>query len=99
MCPEFDDDMGTSLVVLNSEKACELIERIKVNIEYKEVDFDGAIKYNSAMTSSVTPHQNRENFFVESSKHGFYGVVKYVKAPLWQRLKRIIKSLIKRGRQ
>lgn len=61
--PDFDDDKGTSLVVINSEKGKELFESIKSNIRYEEVNIHEAIKYNPSMIKSVPLPNTRETFF------------------------------------
>ena len=58
-----NDDKGTSLLIINSQKGNELLEKIRAEIEIKETNLDEAIKYNPAMISSVPMNPNRENFF------------------------------------
>lgn len=94
ICPEFDDDKGISLVILHSERARAIFEKIKTNINCQNVDFDEAIKYNSAMIKSVPQNADRANFFDSIRSRGFYGVLKYVRVPLSQKIKKIIKALI-----
>ena len=61
--PDFDDDKGTSLVVINSEKGKELFESIKSNIRHEAVNIHEAIKYNPSMIKSVPLPNTRETFF------------------------------------
>ena len=61
--PKIDDDKGTSLVILNSEKGKKLFEKIKEKIDFKEVNFEEAIKYNPSMIKSVIKPQKRDSFF------------------------------------
>lgn len=61
--PDFDDDKGTSLVVINSKKGKELFESIKSNIRYEEVNIHEAIKYNPSMIKFVPLPNTRETFF------------------------------------
>lgn len=61
---EFNDDKGTSLVLINSEKGNELFSHIMGNIHYKEnCDLDYAIKCNPCICSSVKEPEKREEFF------------------------------------
>lgn len=74
--PSFDDDRGTSLVILNSEKGIKLFELIKMNTLCKEVDLNEAIKYNTAMVKSVSKNENREEFFSDLDKLEFNELIK-----------------------
>ena len=97
--PEMDDDKGTSLVVVHSQKGKQLFEAIKRNLKYKPVDLDLAIQYNPSMIKSVTERPEREKFITEIQKKRFDKVVnKYCnpKVTLITRIKRKIKSIIKK---
>ena len=64
--------------------------------KYQEVDVDEAIKYNSAMITSVSQNSDRTDFFNLIRSRGFYGVMKYIRIPVSQRLKKAIKTFIKK---
>ena len=53
IAPEMDDDKGTSLVIINSEKGKKIFEQIKDKINYKQVDFEEAIRYNPSMEMDI----------------------------------------------
>ena len=74
--PEFDDDKGTSLVIVNSERGKKLFNDIKNNIKYKKVNFEDSIKYNPSMISSVKINKNRDKFFNELDSLPFDKLVK-----------------------
>ena len=102
VAPEMDDDRGTSLVIINSEKGKKIFEQIKDKINYKQVDFEEAIRYNPSMTTSVKPDPNREKFFENLDKMPFDELVKkYTYTPsvfkriLWK-VKRVVKKIIKK---
>ena len=79
-----NDDKGISLVVVNSNKGKELFEKLKENLEYKEVNFDDAIKYNMNMVSSVKMNKNREKFFNDLDKNDLDCLVnKYFKKKIF----------------
>lgn len=61
--PEMDDDKGTSLVILHSQKGKEIFAKTKQGIVYKGVDFEQAIQCNSAMIQSVEENIKRQCFF------------------------------------
>lgn len=100
--PEMDDNKGTSLVIVNSEKGEELLNKIIEKMIYKRVDLDNALKYNPSMISSVNKDKNREKFFENLDKIEFDKLVKkYTYKPnIFRRvigkIKRIIKKVIKR---
>ena len=97
VAPEMDDDKGTSLVIVNSEKGKQIFEQIKDKIMYKEVDFEEAIRYNPSMTSSSAKDPNREKFFENLDKMPFDKLVKkYTYTPsiikrIYWKVKRIAK--------
>ena len=102
IAPEMDDDKGTSLVIINSEKGKQIFEQIKDKIIYKQVDFEEAIRYNPSMTSSVKKDPNREKFFENLDKMLFDELVKkYTYTPsifkkAYWKLKRIAKKVIRK---
>ena len=60
---EIDDDKGLSLVVVNSDRGKELIEKIKEYTIFKETDLDLAILKNMRYIESVPYNKNREKVF------------------------------------
>lgn len=59
-----DQDKGTSLVMVNSDKGMQLFDAIKPNIVWKEFTFDDAKAGNPALTSSLKAiRPDREAFF------------------------------------
>ena len=46
--PDLDDDMGTSLILVNSDAGQAMLEQIKEKVTCKKVDLNEAIKYNAA---------------------------------------------------
>ena len=95
ICPNFDDGWGTSLVITHSNKANKLLKKMLPCFIYERVNFEESIKYNSSMTKSVSLPKERMPFFVSIRKKGFEGVRKYVRTPISQKLKRIIKRVLK----
>lgn len=59
----FNDKRGTSLLILNSAKAKDLVEKLRDKIELKEVDLKKAIKHNKSMVSSVKKHEKSNEVF------------------------------------
>ncbi len=61
--PEMNDNKGTSLILVNTEKGKYMIEANERYMTKKEVDIDLALKKNPAAIQSVAENPNRENFF------------------------------------
>lgn len=98
VCPELDDDKGTSLVILNSEKAKKIFETQSDKMSYTEVNLDEAVSYNTAMICSAKKPRNRDAFMKAISSERFDKAVKrYVKKKPWiiRALGRIKRMLIK----
>ena len=95
--PEMDDDKGTSLAVINSEKGKEIFEEIQEKIVWRKTDLEEAIKYNSSMVSSVAMPKNRERFMREITDENFDEIVKkYCSVGLITRIKLKIKRILKK---
>jgi coenzyme F420-reducing hydrogenase beta subunit len=94
--PEMDDDKGTSLIFINSDKGKEIFEKIKDKMEYKQVDIEQAIRYNSAAVKSDKYHPKREDFFKELGRTPFDKLVKkYCSDPLPVRVKKGARALLR----
>lgn len=75
--PSMDQDKGTSLVMVNSDKGMKLFDSIKKSIEWKEFTMDDARAGNPALESSLKAVNNdREYFFQALNKHPFDKVAK-----------------------
>lgn len=59
--PEMDDDKGTGLVLVNTDKGRQALDWSKVT--KKESSVGVASKYNKGMSSLTKPHPNRAKFF------------------------------------
>lgn len=67
--PDFDDDNGCNLVLINSEKGLNLFN--KLECDKIVTDFNTAIKYNPSYFKSVTEPKYRKYFFDNFDKYGF----------------------------
>ncbi len=94
--PAMDDDKGTSLVLLHSERGRQLFDAIKERCTYCPTDVDQALRYNSAMTVSVPMNDTRPLFMRDIAEKGFGGVHKYVRTPMTRKVKQAIKRLLRR---
>ena len=59
--PEMDDDKGTGLVLINTDKGQAAIDWSK--LDYNETTLEQALRHNPAYHRSVVPHPKREEFF------------------------------------
>jgi coenzyme F420-reducing hydrogenase beta subunit len=89
--PEMDDDKGTSLVIVNTEKGAESFSGISHAINYKVAQFDDAVKSNGAVARSTIPHRNRSRFFRNVNKSDFDVLVNRMLRPTFKlRIRTII---------
>ncbi len=94
--PEMDDDKGTSLMIIQTQKGMDILDKLKNNLTLKQTDFERAILYNSAMTKSVEQPRERTAFFETLTKDGFVGVnKKYLRVSFFKKCKKLL-SKIKR---
>lgn len=96
--PKMDDDKGTSLIVIHSEKGKQLFGELSEKMILNEVNLNEAIKYNPSMISSVKYNEKRKDFFLElNSGEELINLIKrYTKVSFERRVKNKIKSIIKR---
>ena len=73
--PEMNDEKGTSLIIINSEKGNKLLKEIQDKAVIKEVDIECAIKYNKSMIQSATINDNREKFFQNLKMDNFENLI------------------------
>ncbi len=62
VCPEFFDDKGASLVLVNSSKGRRLFDKVLSQMRYKEVDADIVSKLNPSVYRSAKRPKNRKHF-------------------------------------
>lgn len=67
--PEMDDDRGTSVIIVHSQKGYSLLKQCDSEIMISEADTDRALPPSADSRKSVPIHENRSKFFREF-KHG-----------------------------
>ncbi len=98
--PDFNDNQGISLLTVNTKHGTECFEKIKDKMEYKESDLDLAFSYNHH--ENLAQSKNRHKFFngISSGKINQNNIIKYmkkyVKIPLYKRVLRKGKRIIKK---
>ena len=89
--PELDDDKGTSLVLVHSDKGRYLLDKLSDKIKSQAVDIDIVEKYNPSVIKSVAANSKRSDFLKDIHKDDFeITVLKYTKKSLLKRLRGII---------
>lgn len=100
--PEMDDNQGTSLVLIHSEKGKNLFESIRNQIDVEEAFLEKAIQYNPSMISSAVYTYRRDQFFEKLfSGENFDQIIKELtqqsfKNKLKSKGKQLIKKIVKR---
>lgn len=74
--PDLDDDKGTSLVMINSNKGKKVFDLCSDMLFIKEVELEKAIEYNNNAIGSEKPSPKREQFFLDYSNKGYKYVAK-----------------------
>lgn len=99
---KLDDNKGTSLVIINTEKGKDIFDTINSQIYSLKVDFNSSISGNSAYSKSVYKNKRREKFFEEILQNDNFDLVvkKYTKPNIIRKVKNFIKKLLaKKGRR
>lgn len=63
--PDFDDDQGTSLILVNSSKGAKIFASIADQLQWQKVDIAQAVIYNPSAVASVDYNPKRQKFFNE----------------------------------
>lgn len=69
--PEFDDNKGVSLLLVNSEKGLQLLNEVSDNIDCVECDIESSIRANPNLSRPTAKPENREGFWDFYYKNGF----------------------------
>ncbi len=94
---QMDDNKGTSLVLVNSSKGKQVFEKIFEKMNYKMVDIDEALKYNSSAYKSVDMPKKRSVFMKLIDKYEFDVLIKKcIPSRPFRKVFRKIKNIVKR---
>lgn len=94
--PELDDDKGTSVVLIHSEKGVQLYDAVKAKTTYKTIDMEDAIPRDAESLNSAISHMNRSKFFKAFQRgEDIPELVSLLKLSLFQRIFRKLKKVIK----
>ena len=67
--PEFDDDKGVTLVIINTDSGTSLFESIKDKATILTTDYEKGAEFNWAVVKSLPLHEKRKYFFKNVEKH------------------------------
>lgn len=96
VCPNMDDGLGTSLVLVNSKRGLSSFEKLGSRVRVTETDASEAVKYNSAAVKSVARPENRDEFFRILQCCGFGKEMhRFLAEPFSVRLKKSLKKAVK----
>ncbi len=79
--PEWDDDQGTSLILIQSKKGQSAFYAIRDALVVHDADLDMAISSNPCICGSVSPSQDRAAFFSDLDRLSFENVTKKYLSP------------------
>lgn len=91
--PEMDDDKGTGLILLNTEKGRHSLDWNKVS--FKESAYNVAARYNGGLRSITKPHPKRSDFFahLDSQTNLVSWIDICLRPTLKQRIMRLLRKL------
>lgn len=97
---DMNDDKGTSLVIVRTARGKDIFLRISDRMKWKEVSYEQAVRANPAEYRSCDKPIQRQFFFNDMYSMSFEELEKKYAAPikvrLLTRVKKIIKTIIKR---
>lgn len=90
LLPEMDDDKGTSIVLVHSQKGRMILGEIEGDLLACEVEIDDLLPPSADSRRSVAVHPNRKVFFKTVNKIGVEKSLRYLKKPLSIRIFNLI---------
>lgn len=96
IAPEMNDGMGTSLVLIRTDKGKNIFKHISNEMKLKEVSYEDGVRSNPAEFRSCARPPQRESFFADMHTMSFEELAgKYV-APIKYSLKTKVKRNVKK---
>ena len=96
---EYDRDLGTSVILINSHKGQKFYQSVKSGFKEKEITYEEVLKGNPALTNAITmPVFDRKVFYEDLEKLPFEVFVhKYIHLPINKSLsfKQKIKNIVR----
>ena len=103
VAPEMNDGMGTSLVLIRTEKGKDVFEKIDGYMKLKEVSYEEGVRGNPAEYKSCARPMQRNTFFDDMQSMSYEELEKKYAAPIKvslvtrakRKTKKTIKSLLR----
>jgi len=96
LCPELNDNKGTSLVITSSPKGRAILEKVSADMKSSAVDLNEAVKFNPAIIKSAGDCAERVKFEEMYSAGCANSLLdKFCSRPLYKRVIKKIKSFLK----
>ena len=90
--PEFDDNKGVSLVLINNEKGKEVFDTIKDQVKWQETKLEDSMQ--PPLIAPFPEPENRKNFWGDFMNKDFdYIVKKYGGAGMRDKIKRVLRKV------
>lgn len=91
--PEYDDDKGISLVLINSTKGMNIFK--KLDVDYIDTDFQSSKKWNGAFYPQTKEHLHRNSFFrkLSDTSDVISLIEKELKITFWDHIIKRIKNI------
>ena len=94
--PVFDQKLGSSAVLIETNKGEQLFKSIMKDIVFEPIDIDNVKKYNSSLVKPSSYTVNRDYFFELQLKYGFIKSIDLIFFnSLYKQIKKIIKKIFK----
>ncbi|MHB8129762.1 MAG: Coenzyme F420 hydrogenase/dehydrogenase, beta subunit C-terminal domain [Mobilitalea sp.] len=93
--PDFDDNKGTSLVLVNTSKGQQLYEEIKRNLIYRESNTRDCLQ--PQLQYPTKKSEERDEFWEDYNRKGYnYIIKKYTSYKYKNRIKKVIKNFLQK---
>lgn len=93
---EMNDGMGTSLVLIRTDKGRRIFERVSASMKIKEVSYEDGVKENPAEYKSCIKPPQRDSFFDDMHSMSFEELEKKYAAPIKYSLAKRVKGKVKK---
>ena len=92
-----DKNLGTSLIMINSQKGLSYFEKVKTRLNFVQTPFDSILQGNPALTKPLNPPLvDRKSFFEDVDKMTFSEIaLKYIRNDQKLTIKGQIKNILK----
>lgn len=96
LAAQMDDEKGTSIVLIRSQKGQAAFERIESKLKRQPIDYEIATKYNPALQQGVHENPKRAEFFAQRSEPFAKKVERLTKVGLTAKCKRKLGAIFRR---